>query len=223
MRRWISAWHGRISGSWTAAAVLAVALLAFTGIAATKASSPDVDPVNPGGIRTLVVEAHDEWTGDPARVPPAPRVTHAEATLAVRNRNPLNIKYGSLTQKYVAQGLASISRVLPTDGGRFLKFQSAAAGFRAAVELLTSPLYTSLDLNSALKRWSNNGYGAEIVARTPIDPKTTITDLEQERLTQLLVAMASAEGYRSSAMSDEIAHAVANAAIPNGKAATPQQ
>lgn len=171
----------------------------------------------------MVMEAHDEWTGDPARVPPAPRLTRAETTIAIRNRNPLNIKYGTATQKYVAQGLASISRVLPTDGGRFLKFQSAAAGFRAAVELLTSPLYTSLDLNSALKRWSHNGYGAEIVARTPIDPSTRITNLEQEHLKQVVAAMAHAEGYRSNAMSEEIARAVATAATPNRKAATPQQ
>ncbi len=130
-------------------------------------------------------------------------------SVASRNRNPLNIKYGALTRKYVEQGLASISRIIPRDGGRFLKFQSATGGFRAAVDLLTSPLYTSLGLDDALKRWSNNGYGAEIVGKR-IDASASAATLEQEHLTHLLRSMAAAEGYRSTQLSSEIATALAD-------------
>ena len=219
----VQEWRDRLGDRWVAAcaAPLLVAVAWFTLSAMSRAAS-DVDSANAEGIRTLVVEAHDEWSGDPVRVPPAPRAARVTDTLAVRNRNPLNIKYGGATKKYVTQGIASISRFLPTDGGRFLTFESAAAGFRAAVDLLTSPVYASLDLDRAMKRWSNNGYGAEIVRKTAIDPTTSVKSLEQKRLEELIQAMAKAEGYRASGMSDEIVKAVADAAA-TGKIATAQR
>ena len=202
-------WH-RLAPPWVAAAapLLAISVWAFVPLAGATASPAVFEAMPPGEIQALIVEAHDEWTGDPPVVRPARRL--ASTSVAIRNHNPLNIKYGGATQKYVEQGIASISRLLPRDGGHFLKFQSAAAGFRAAVELLTSPLYTSLDLNSALQRWSHNGYGAEIVAATSIDPAGSVTALEGTRLAQLLRAMAAAEGYRSPTLTEEIAHGLAS-------------
>lgn len=160
------------------------------------------------GLRTLVVEAHDEWDGDPPKVPPPP-VPAPHAPLAVRNRNPLNVKLGAATRSWIELGLATISRWLPRDGGRFLKFASPAAGFRAAVQLFSSPAYASLDLDSALHRWSNNGYGAEIVSS--LDPTTPVSTLQPEDLKLVLGAMAVAEGYKSATLTEDIARAVAEA------------
>ena len=188
-----------------------LAIAALTLIASVSLLRGEGDATtDPDGLRALVVEAHDEWTGDPPVVPPAPAVP-ARAPLAVRNRNPLNMKLGAATRAWVEAGLATISRWLPRDGGRFLTFHSSAFGFRAAVQLLTSPAYAALDLDAALKRWSHNGYGAEIVPS--IDPSTPVSSLDSGRLEQVLRAMANAEGYRSSTLSEEIARAVADAPI----------
>jgi len=83
-----------------------------------------------------------------------------------RNNNPLNITLGSKTKHWVDEGLATLDPVPPTDNptGRFLKFKDAETGLRAAEELIRSDVYSGLDLNSALKKWSNGGYGAEIVS-----------------------------------------------------------
>ena len=66
-------------------------------------------------------------------------------------------------------------------------------------------------LDAALKRWSHNGYGAEIVSS--IDPSTPVSSLVSGRLEQVLRAMANAEGYRSPTLSEEIARAVADAPV----------
>lgn len=206
------------SGAAVIAAPAAVALSAFLVF---RAPSPagGLTAVAPDQMTLMVVEAHDEWTGDPHFDRTPPPIRGAGTSVASRNRNPLNIKYGALTRKYVDQGLASISRIIPRDGGRFLKFQSATGGFRAAAELLTSPLYTSQDLHSALKRWSNNGYGAEIVANTAIDPTSAVSTLHEDRLSELLLAMARAEGYRSTALASEISQALTDAPRPGLTAA----
>src|SRR6266540_2775867 len=49
----------------------------------------------------------------------------ARQSVANRNRNPLNLKFGSDTRRYVEAGLATVSEIVPADGGRFLKFRSA--------------------------------------------------------------------------------------------------
>ena len=199
--------------------MLAIGALTLVASVSLPLGDGDANP-DPDGLRALVVEAHDEWTGDPPMVPPAPAVPN-RAPLAVRNRNPLNMKLGAATRAWVEAGLATISRWLPRDGGRFLKFHSSAFGFRAAVQLLTSPAYASLDLDAALKRWSHNGYGAEIVPS--IDPATPVSSLAAERLEHVLRAMANAEGYRSSTIDDEITRAVAEAARPVDTPATPRR
>lgn len=81
-----------------------------------------------------------------------------------RNNNPLNIKLGSATKHWVDSGLATVDKSAATDGGNFLVFKDAATGLQAAEELIRSGVYSNLDLNSALKKWSGGGYGAEIVS-----------------------------------------------------------
>lgn len=133
------------------------------------------------------------------------RMSAGWPSVANRNSNPLNVKLGRDTQHHVAAGTASVSDIVPLDGGRFLKFASAEYGFRAARALLTGPGYGTLELDQALRRWSNNGYGAEIVATSGLGSQTLLSNLSREQLGTLLAAMATAEGYRSARLKEEVA------------------
>ena len=157
-------------------------------------------PVRSEDLSAWVLETHSE---------PAPALFSGSSTrtwrsVAGRNGNPLNMKLGSGTRQYVDIGVATISDILPKDGGRFLKFDSPETGFRAAVELLSTPPYDDLDLDRALRRWSNSGYAAEILAGTRLDAHTPVAYLGRDDLKTLLNAMAAAEGYQSSTIADEI-------------------
>lgn len=159
------------------------------------------------------VEPHNPPTPPlPRHVPRRPFVLPAlgpiAPTIPNRNANPLNIKVGSITRRYLRQGQATISDIPPSDGGRFLKFQSPATGFKAGIELLTSRAYRDLGLDAALRRWSNNGFGAEILAGSHLDRGTRIRQLTRNDFRVLLGAMAAAEGYRSATVYDEIAAAL---------------
>lgn len=90
------------------------------------------------------------------------------------------------------------------DGGRFLRFDAPETGFRAALTLLTTRLYRDLTLEQALRRWSNGGFGAEILAGTRLDARQSIWHLGPDDFAVLLVAMATAEGYRSMTVVDEV-------------------
>ena len=157
-------------------------------------------------LTAWVTETHDEWNGDID-----PRLLAARRfgpSVANRNRNPLNMKYGSDTRRYVDAGSAIISAIVPLDGGRFLKFDSAVEGFRAAAALLTAPRFIELELDRALRRWSNNGYGAEILAAAGLDASSAVLGLGRDELSLVLRAMARAEGYRSDGVVDEIREAL---------------
>jgi hypothetical protein len=81
----------------------------------------------------------------------------------MRNNNPLNIKLGPANKHCVSDGLATIEATPAQDGGNFLVFKDAGTGLRAAEELIKSPVYSGLSIDAALKKWSGNGYGSEIV------------------------------------------------------------
>src|SRR5262245_36741844 len=93
-------------------------------------------------------------------------------TVADRHNNPLNIKYGPLTERYVKNGSAEIGDA-GLDGGNFLRFQTPEQGFTAARELLGSSLYKDKTVDEALRKWSNKGYGGEIL---PALSKTKVSD-----------------------------------------------
>lgn len=113
-------------------------------------------------------------------------------TLADRHNNPLNIKLGPATAKWVHEGQAVIGEP-GQDGGRFLKFTNAAVGFNAAQDLLSKPIYANSILDTAMRKWSNNGYGADVAPNLP--PTTRIGDLSSDQKAQLIQAMAKREGY----------------------------
>lgn len=107
-----------------------------------------------------------------------------------RNNNPLNIKASGVTQLY--PGVKGVDPSPATDGGQFLVFNSPQDGFNAAVRLLKSSGYINLSVDSALRRWSNNGYGAEVA---PNLRGKKIKDLSEQELQSLVQNMAKREGY----------------------------
>ncbi len=89
-----------------------------------------------------------------------------------RNNNPGNIKVPSggisVARERYGDPNATIDPVAATDGGQFIKFSNPEAGFRAMGTLLKSGVYSGLSVDAALKKWSNNGYGSEIVGSSPV-------------------------------------------------------
>lgn len=164
-------------------------------------------------LQTADAEFAAAWAIQAANPPvidePARPLGEALQTAPNRNQNPLNIKLGTATHSYLHHGRAAVSDIVPRDGGRFLKFTSPAAGFQAAAELLTSATYRHLSLDRALRRWSNEAYGGEVVARRGLNPRAPVGDLSVAELELLLETMAIVEGYRSTTMAREIATALA--------------
>ena len=181
--------------------------------ASDRAPQPETAALSPGPVGSADLYAWVvEQNGDQRRTTElvsAPAVARGGSgrSVANRNHNPLNMKLGAETREYVNLGVATISDIIPKDGGRFLKFDSPETGFRAAAALLSKPRYDDLVLDRALRRWSNNGYGAEIVASTALDARIRVPQ-SRAALSILLTAMAAAEGYRSFTIADEIRKAL---------------
>lgn len=107
-----------------------------------------------------------------------------------RNNNPLNIKSSGTTSAY--QGVTGTDPTPAADGGQFLTFASPTDGLNAAKKLITSGAYQNLSVDAALKRWSGNGYGADIV---PDLQGKKMSDLTPSQLDQLIQKMAAREGF----------------------------
>jgi len=107
-----------------------------------------------------------------------------------RNNNPLNIKWSQVTMKY--PGVKGKDPKPATDGGYFLTFNSPQDGFNAAKRLIQTDGYKNLTVDAALKRWSNKGYGGEII---PSLKGRTINSLSPAELDKLIKTMAAQEGY----------------------------
>lgn len=107
-----------------------------------------------------------------------------------RNNNPLNIKASNTTIKY--PGVAGLDKKPASDGGQFLVFKSPQDGFNAAKTLIQSGGYKNLTVDQALRRWSNSGYGGEIVPSLRGKPVNRLTPQE---LDTLIKTMAHREGY----------------------------
>jgi len=115
--------------------------------------------------------------------------THEGGSASWRNNNPLNIKNGAFASKYGAsQGSAA------TDGGNFAAFPSVETGMKAARDLLRASSYTTLPLEQAMRRWSGNGYGADVAPANLRNKKTgQMTDAE---LNTLIEYMRKREGWK---------------------------
>jgi predicted transcriptional regulator len=115
------------------------------------------------------------------------------------NNNPLNIKLGGFTQRYVDSGIAEVGRKAK-DKGNFLNFKTQEDGINAAKELLQSPVYSNLTVDSAMKKWSNNGYGGNIA---PSLAKKKMSSLSDTEINTLMSAMIKHEGSSSSGATDK--------------------
>lgn len=130
------------------------------------------------------------------------RIAAGTANRPQRNNNPLNLKIGGLSQRFVDQGVASIESSPAQDGGNFLKFNTPTDGFNAAQTVLFgSPFYGSRTLDNAMRTWSGGGYGAEIASDflKPNRRMSELSNVEQQRLIQ---KMAQREGFFAGAPKD---------------------
>jgi hypothetical protein len=124
-------------------------------------------------------------------------------TAAWRNNNPLNIKYeigGNTTQfaKWLkANGYDVIKGTPAQDGGAFISFNSEEAGLKAAEELLFGDwLYRHMTPDAAMRKWSGNGYGAEIFDSS-ISRNKTMSELGKDPAARakIIAAMRQREGW----------------------------
>ena len=108
------------------------------------------------------------------------------------NNNPLHLKLGSQTQQHIDSGAATIDNTTAKDGGNFLKFNDPQQGLTAAWDLLfNSPTYNKLSVNDAMLKWSNKGYGGDVV---PELRGKKIADLTRPERSQLIIGMMKREG-----------------------------
>lgn len=108
-----------------------------------------------------------------------------------RNNNPLNIKESAYTRAY--NGVVNIDPYPASDGGHFLIFDTVKSGFDGAKRLLSTEGYMRLTVDQAMKRWSNSGYGGEILPAFKNKMMAALTDAEKDLLVR---AMAKREGYK---------------------------
>lgn len=109
-----------------------------------------------------------------------------QGTIAAQTNNPLNIKYSATS---TAGGLDS--GIAAQDGGTFASFSTPQDGLSAAVKLLKSSGYSGLTIDAAMRRWSNNGYGAEVSPGSNANQK--MSSLSDSQLNQLVTDMATRE------------------------------
>lgn len=126
-----------------------------------------------------------------------PPILTPQDSVANRNKNPLNLKFGSETKRFIERGDAGLSNILPTDGGSFIYFQQDERGFEAARDLICSSIYQNITIDAALRKWSNNGYNGDILGGTGINRDWQVEMLSDKSLAQLLVRMARYEGYEN--------------------------
>lgn len=116
---------------------------------------------------------------------------YAGDTRPNRNNNPLNIKASPYTMEY--DGVVGLEEKEAEDGGQFLLFRTIEDGFKAAERLLQTDGYIGLTVDQAVKRWSNNGYGADEIA--PQLKGKIMGNLSEKELQNLVINMAKREGF----------------------------
>lgn len=104
--------------------------------------------------------------------------------------NPLNMKFSPFSKNLGAED----SGHQATDGGTYARFATPEMGIAASRELLLSRGYRDLTTERALRRWSHNGYGAEVIRRAGISANQTIGSLTADQLDQAMGLMSYREG-----------------------------
>ena len=167
----------------------------------TSRFQPVVDPVL-GGLWTF-----DKVTGKYTRQGDAiPTGTQAGGesasagttqTAAVSNNNPGNIKIpaaglAEAQTRYNDPGATAGS--MATDGGQFIKFSTPEIG-ASAIPTLLSTVYNGMDVGDALHKWSNNGYGIEIVPELSGKKIGSLTQEENALLAKRMIQNEDANMY----------------------------
>lgn len=121
---------------------------------------------------------------------PSTTVSPTEGSISYRTNNPGNIKWtGAAWQTALG---ATNSGIKASDGGTFAMFPTVEAGTEAQKQLLTSGSYANLTVDAAMKRWSNNGYGADV---SSINGGKLMKDLTPQELSTLMADMKEREGW----------------------------
>lgn len=108
-----------------------------------------------------------------------------------RHNNPGNIKFGNFAKKYGAtKGQAG------TDGGSFAIFPDVETGKEAIADLLRSRNYIGLSVDSAMKRWSNKGYGLDVWGDSEMAQSTIMKNLSDNQISDLIEHMIQREGWK---------------------------
>jgi len=114
-------------------------------------------------------------------------------SISWRHNNPGNIKFGGFARKYGAiQGQSA------TDGGHFAIFPDIETGRQAMQDLLQGPTYSDLTLEQAMRRWSGNGYGAEVWNKAYAT--NTMDTITGPQFDNLMEAMIKREGWKEGTM-----------------------
>lgn len=99
-------------------------------------------------------------------------------SIAATHNNPGNLKFAGWMQKYGAQ-----KGKKGTDGGSFAKFPTVETGLMVR-KILLKTKYANEDINTGLKRYSNNGYGVEIYPELKGKKFNQLTEAEFDELTR---------------------------------------
>lgn len=138
----------------------------------------------------------------PAKTNPTDVVIGSElrtgGTASWRNNNPGNIKYSygngnisGFAQQLMNAGIEIQQGSAATDGGSFITFPTLEAGMEGQ-RMLLQQQYSNLTVDAAMRKWSNNGYGGDIV---PFGNKKT-GQLNDAEFTQLIQAQIKREGFK---------------------------
>lgn len=107
--------------------------------------------------------------------------------------NPLNITWGDDVQEFGG----THSGRFTTEGYELTQFPNEDQGIAAARHLLMSQTYGELTVDQAMKKWSHNGYGGEIISGTDISPDQKVFSLTDPQVNELLAVMARRESGHS--------------------------
>ena len=121
---------------------------------------------------------------------------HGLKTAAARNNNPSNIKWNprGFNKTLDKMGIEYEVGSKATDGGEFIKFKTLEDGLKAHLKLLEIYGQKGYTVDEGLKKWSNNGYGANIVPG--IDKNKSMADLSIEELKQIAKAQLKIEDHK---------------------------
>lgn len=138
------------------------------------------------GTQTVTIENRGVAKIEPIVIEQKMECIERVGNLPQRNNNPLNITYGGSTRVWVEKGLADVNTT--KDGRKFLKFCRPEHGWEAGRQLLKE-VYSDLSPESAMRKFSNGGYGAKS------DKK--ISEMTEIEFNEFVNDIAKREGYFS--------------------------